>query len=352
MSDSPSPMRHSNVFSLPQSPFQPVLPALPDLRFFPPSRQKYTPVPESKEPLKFEPVDVEETIAEETEPSSQDVSGTVKEDPIEDIKTLSFQGDDHFQSSTPLTHVRLSVREIFGRILVWCVIATFAYAIWNYKLESASIGFCDQGSNTNKALDAIKARRTAATICNRERLPTVDRPSSDNSFKNVTEPCPLPPLLPLPVPSSCTPCPEHASCAQHSVTCDPGYLLKPHLLLSFLPVLPSQSSLTTQFVPHLSDFFLKGISTLFDGLVGNVAFPPRCVEDPRRKRHIGNLGKAIEARLAKERGRRVCRGDSVDPSDPDNSPEQAVKWGVEIGKLKTDFKKTANVSQYLDEVHV
>jgi len=118
--------------------------------------------------------------------------------------------------------------------------------------------------------------------------------------------------------------------------------LKPPLLLSFLPVVPSQTSLTPQFAPHLSETFFKGLSAVFDGFFGSVAFPPRCVEDPRRKKHIGNLGKAIEARLAKERGRRICRGDRTDPSEPEESPEQATKWGVEIGRLKAEFKKTAN----------
>jgi hypothetical protein len=336
------------MVSPPQSPFQPVLPALPDLKFLGPSRSKFTPVPEFKpiEPVKREPefIHIEETIAEETEPSSQEAPAAVKED-VDDAVSSAFEEDNLPQLSSPLAQERLSVRQKLVRLLVWGLIATSAFATWNYKVESASIGFCDRGSNTNKVLNMIKTRRAAAIICNREGQPTVERPSLDDPSTNLTEACPLPPLLPLPVPSSCTPCPEHASCTQHSVTCDTGYLLKPHLLLSVVPVLPSQTSLTTRFAPHLYEFLLKGVSTLCDGLFGSIAFPPRCVEDPRRKRHIGNLGKAIEARLAKERGRRVCRGDRIDPSEPEESPEQAVKWGVEIGKLKTDFKKTANVSQ-------
>jgi len=352
MSDSPSPLRKFNALvSPPQSPFQPVL-ALPDLKLRLSSRSRFTPVPEFKpiEPVKRDPVDstlVEETIVEETEPSSQEVPSSVKEDLIDHVPSLDFQGDEISQLSAPLAQVRLSAKQIVTRVLVWCVIATSAFATWNYKMESASIGFCDRGASSNQALDAIKARRAAAFICNREGHATVDRPSQDDLSTNLTEPCPLPPLLPLPAPSSCTPCPEHASCTQHNVTCDTGYLLKPHLLLSFMPVLPSQTTLTTQFAPHVSEAFFKGAASIFDGLFGSIAFPPRCVEDPRRKKHIGNLGKAIEARLGKERGRRVCRGDRVDPSELDGSPEQAMKWGVQISKLKTDFKNTANVGHSL-----
>ena len=352
MSDSPSPLRQPKALvSPPQSPFQPIL-ALPDLKLRPSSRARFTPVPEFRpnDPVKREPVAVEDTIAEETEPSSQEVPSFVKEDQIELVPSLAFQGDDISQLSAPLAQVRLSTKQIISRVLVWCLIATSAYATWNYKVESASIGFCDRGGNTNQALDAIRAMRAAAIICDHEGHLTVEGPSLDDPSTNLTKPCPLPPLLPIPAPSSCTPCPEHASCTQHSVACDTGYLLKPHLLLSFMPVLPSQTSLTTQFTPQLGEFFLKGVSAIFDGLFGSIALPPRCVEDPRRKRHIGNLGKAIEARLAKERGRRVCRGDRVDPSELDGSPDQAVKWGVEIGKLKTDFKETANVSQFLIDI--
>jgi len=64
------------------------------------------------------------------------------------------------------------------------------------------------------------------------------------------------------------------------------------------------------------------------------------VEDPKRKRHIGNLGKAIEVTLAKERGRRVCSGDRVNASVAEDSPEEAKKWGIELSELKEGFKKT------------
>lgn len=158
--------------------------------------------------------------------------------------------------------------------------------------------------------------------------------------------CPLPPLFPLPHPVSCTPCPDHATCTQSSVTCDSGYLLKPHILLSFVPVSPSDSSLATAHAPHLGKSFLQAFSSLTSGFpgFGSVGLPPRCLEDPQRKRNIGALGKAIESMLGKERGRRICHGERVNATEPQTGPEAAVKWGVEVDKLRKLFRESATVS--------
>lgn len=294
------------------------------------------------EPLKREPDDsvhIDDTITEVTEPSQE--SAEVKKEDDQTEEDLSIVITDESTTSSEL--YQLSARQVLARIVAWVLIAAFAYAIWSFKVESASIGFCERGKNTNQALQTILERRLAAATCNKEGRPFLYNSSLPDGA--TEEPCPLPPLIPF-EPSSCAPCPEHASCSQQSVTCDTGYLLKPNIFLSFIPVLSSQSDLTTQYAPHLSKIFFRGVSYLTDGLplFGSVGFPPRCTEDPKRKRNIGNLGKAIEARLAKERGRRVCRGDRPDPSHADDSIKSAIKWGVEIGKLKDDFKKTANVS--------
>jgi len=69
-----------------------------------------------------------------------------------------------------------------------------------------------------------------------------------------------------------------------------------------------------------------------------VALPPRCVEDPKRKRHIGVVGKAVESLLANERGRRVCAG--VGFNEPvGTEAEEARKWGIDVDTLKENLKK-------------
>lgn len=347
LSEPSSPVRPLNNPSMspPEAPFQPILPSFSEFKLPHSTRSRFTPVLEFKpiEPVKNsdDVMHIEETIAEETEPSSQEVKS---EEELVDEQVWTPAATN----LAPAEVYRPSAGRVVIRILVWCMIVSSAYATWNYKVESSSIGFCERGSNTSQALEALLAKRAAASACIREGYSIHQSSSANKSSPDITEEnCPLAPLIPLPEPSSCTPCPDHASCSQHSVICDTGYLLKPNFLLSFIPVLPSQSSLTTQYAPHISDFFFNGISTICNGLplFGSVALPPRCVEDPKRKRHIGNLGNAIEAMLAKERGRRVCHGDRSNLSQSEDSIKDAIKWGIEIGKLKDDFKKTANVSE-------
>jgi hypothetical protein len=114
--------------------------------------------------------------------------------------------------------------------------------------------------------------------------------------------------------------------------CDQGFLLKPHPLA---------------VIPYLSD--------IADGLpgLGPIAFPPSCVEDPRRKWKIGQLGKAIDSVLAAERGRRLCMG--IDPNKPMDGGD-AKRWGYEIQKLKEklkdDMKRKAPVSCVGQALHL
>jgi len=159
----------------------------------------------------------------------------------------------------------------------------------------------------------------------------------------ITDPCLLRPLVSLPRPKSCTPCPEHASCGQFEVFCDSGYLIKPNILLSFIPVKPSSSELSTKHASHFAELFFQAVSAVTDGLpgFGSVGLPPRCAEDPQRRRNIGSLGKAIESTLAKERGRRVCLGNN---SDDNISQEDAMRWGVEVESLKEVFRKKTTPS--------
>jgi len=89
---------------------------------------------------------------------------------------------------------------------------------------------------------------------------------------------------------------------------------------------------------------LTVLSTLLDGLPGlsPVALPPKCIEDPRRKKHIGALGKAIEAVLGQERGKRVCAGEV--PILREFEGGEAKRWGLEMGALKELMKQKTAVS--------
>lgn len=217
----------------------------------------------------------------------------------------------------------------------------------NYKNESAAIGFCDTGSNTSVALQNLIDKREAVDLCNRENRTTLlpPAPKSDQGENTPsTEPCPLPPLIPFPHPNSCTPCPESATCSQYSILCDTGYLLRPHPLFFYLPPSPSPSQPTSS---SLVDLIWKVISLSTDGLpgFGSIAFPPRCVEDPKRKRHIGSLGKAVEAVLGQERGKRLCQGGKhLKEAIPTDEGGDAKKWGVEVEKLRAIMKGKTSVS--------
>jgi hypothetical protein len=244
----------------------------------------------------------------------------------------------HIQRHSLADSDRLNALQIFARGIIWLFILFTVYSAFQYKLESSAIGFCDTGSNTSWALQELLAKRLAIDECIGEtagHTPEVEQGT-------ISDPCPLRPLVSLPHPKSCTPCPEHASCGQFEVFCDPGYLIKPNILLSFIPVKPSSSELSTKHASHFAELFFQAVSAVTDGLpgLGSVGLPPRCAEDPQRRRNIGSLGKAIESTLAKERGRRVCLGNN---SDDNISQEDAIRWGVEVESLKEVFRKKTTV---------
>ncbi|KAI0341703.1 hypothetical protein BDW22DRAFT_1429817 [Trametopsis cervina] len=248
-------------------------------------------------------------------------------------------------------------------------------SLYNYKTESAPIGFCETGTKSNEVLEVLRTRRAAVNECNRENRtllwagfqadntqsvlspsPTPTAGGSEDSQLVQSELCPPMPLLPIPPPNECAPCPANAQCTSKSVTCDTGYLLQPHPLLFFLSLPTAQpsrevNSHNTYIVPEhepvgssgdksLTQLAYTGLSLALDGIpgLGPVAFPPRCVEDPRRKRHIGAVGKGVEAMLAAERGRRVCAGVGW-KEQPGTQAEEAKKWGVEVEALKSALKQ-------------
>jgi hypothetical protein len=224
---------------------------------------------------------------------------------------------------------------VIASLLVYLVVGP-------YKAQSAALGYCDTDSNTNDMLERLRTRNAAIEACNRD-----NRTSLYLSTPGVEEePCPAPPLLPF-IPDECTPCPEHATCTPNSVSCEHGFLLRPHPLLAFIS-LPSSNTLSphSQLSPS-ANAVLKFIATALDGMpsVGPVALPPRCIEDPKRKRHIGVLGKAIEAVLGLEHGKRLCAGDV--PPIQDTEGGEARRWGMHLDSLREAMKAKTAVSCYL-----
>ncbi|KAF9464663.1 Man1-Src1p-C-terminal domain-containing protein [Collybia nuda] len=287
------------------------------------------------QPLVQSEVINEVTENEEEEESQRDQTTAFSPRIVEDGK-----------ATTPRIRHSLSPEEpkpttFIVRLFYLMVAIGFSIAILNFKFESSPIGYCDTGVNTNNALEQLRNRRSAIEACNRENRtllylpPRASNIKGENGDANMT-PCPLPSLLPLPYPDSCTPCPEHGKCAQYSVTCDVGYLLRPPPILFFLPAVASTRNISLSSSLTLSQFSWKVLSTIFDGLpgLGSVALSPRCTEDPRRKRNIGVLGKAIEAYLGQERGRRLCTGGKTSEAVPDAAGGEAKRWGVAVKDLR------------------
>lgn len=239
---------------------------------------------------------------------------------------------------------RSSSTPFFFRALSWLTTIGLLAFVVDYKLESSPIGYCDPGKDTNRALEELRSRRVAIEACNRENR-TLLWSADDIGYEDVT-PCPVGPIFPLPHPNTCTPCPEHGQCTQHSVACDKGYLLRPHPLLFFLPPNPSPSRSSLSLASSPGEMAWTVVSTLTDGLpgLGSVGLPPRCVEDPKRKRNIGVLGKAISSLLGEERGRLVCAGEHGDGPVKEEDGGEARQWGFELGDLKENMRKKTSVS--------
>jgi hypothetical protein len=360
-----SPLKAEGIIhSPPQSPFRPPIVPLAykfSPPFSPPVKTRFPPI---RELSPFEPVELEPEaphLEVHDEQQSDEISqdelvieakqeeyNKDKESEIDEALSRLISENASIDEPIPTGESVQSTTQLFGRIVIWLLIVAATYTLFSYKMESSAIGYCDRGTNTSHTLETILAQRSAFEACTKEGRPFL--PSSVNNSSNaevdkMDESCPLPPLLPMPHPDSCTPCPDHATCDQFSVTCDSGYLLKPNLLLSFIPVSPSQSTLATSHAPGLGKAILQAFSSATSGLpgFGSVGLPPRCVEDPQRKRHIGALGKAIESMLGRERGRRVCHGERVNAAEPPVGPGAAVKWGVELNKLKEAFRQSASV---------
>ncbi|KAG8879542.1 inner nuclear membrane protein enriched at telomere/subtelomere region [Tulasnella sp. 332] len=192
-------------------------------------------------------------------------------------------------------------------------------AFRSYKHDSAYIGYCDAGSNTNLRVLELQAtrnhRRNAADVCvNKFSL-------ADGVNNELCNPLSVHPMNPF-EPEECTTCPTRAICTPDSVICQPPFILKPHWVSKNIP----------------------GISRLLDGmpLLGSVAFPPTCVEDREKLRRIGGLVKGMENWLAVERGRKICSGVKVVPGVGGG---EAKAFGLEVEALRVSATKSTNRSE-------
>jgi hypothetical protein len=267
--------------------------------------------------------------------------------------------DEVVSSLPPISSLAQEPRRtpVILRLLYALIMLSAFGATVFFKNESAPIGYCDKGRDTNKALEQLKAKWSAIEGCNKDKRTLLDLPALlkdslvGNEDPKATRCSPLS-LIPLPHPTSCTPCPEHATCTQHSVKCDTGHLLRPHQLLFFLPPPPSTLSNTTlvplQFSAP-SELVWKIISEVTNGLpgLGSVGLAPRCLEDPKRKRNIGVLGKVVENILAQERGRRLCAGGMDNEIVTDKNGGEAKRWGIDVEKLREQLKHKISVRKWI-----
>ncbi|KAF4614692.1 hypothetical protein D9613_003028 [Agrocybe pediades] len=356
-----SPLRPANLpdniaRSPPQSPFRPSLPPIPKFEFSPPIKspttaiREFSPVVHPKvESSKSHLQEIPEVQSQEDEKAASTAG-----DPAKSVEVVELEKDGTGQTDDAVSQLSSEdmivtempaapeiSRPLAGavRLSFWAVIAALMFSVYNYKAESSSIGFCDRGTNTSRVLDSILSARIAKEECQKRAFLLQNSTEPLQEVEQFVEDCGLPPLVPKPRPTTCTPCPDHASCDHFGVTCDSGYLLKPNILLSFVPVSPSRTTLTTTHLPQLSEGFFTAVSAVVDGLplFGSIGLPPRCVEDPQRKKHIGALGKSIESRLTKERGQRICRGD-ISKAPPSEDLEEAIRWGIEESQLREFYR--------------
>lgn len=221
-------------------------------------------------------------------------------------------------------HVEPSKRTITGTLgqLFLALLAVLALTTGGiYKTESAAIGFCDAGLETNSILSNLRTQREFTHVCNARLIADGPDPDSDDPHSRFVDGvvCPLESLLPVPPPDSCTPCPKRATCDRSTVTCNGAFILQPHPIVKYIP----------------------GVEKILGGLpgFGSVAFPPQCVEDRRWLKQVGMLEKALESWLAKAKGDKICKGLAKSVSDGGD----AKAWGVPIDQLRVVAKNALTV---------
>lgn len=250
--------------------------------------------------------------------------------------------DDSVDQSRQLSLRKRSSWHLLTPFYAICLLVGLTVVI-NFKIESEFIGYCDAGSNTSRTLELFQVDLSAKQVCmrNNQTIPNFLSAVIDGITLEDGTPCPPLSLIPLPHPSACTPCPDYATCTSHTATCNSGYVLRPHPVLAVLSPFGTAPPGPVEAVWN----FISKVTNGLPGL-GPIALPPRCIEDPKRKRNIGALGKAIEALLGQERGRRLCAGGPpVQSVVPDGEGGEAKKWGLDIELLRETMKQKTAVGR-------
>lgn len=297
------------------------------------ARQRYPPVLSKKD---------EEISDQEDEFTPADTTNDFV-DYIDDEEEAWNDGDSDEHASVALSLIQpsrpASTTSWITRLILIVLSIPVTLVAYVYKTDSAFIGYCDTGSDTNPALEKVRAHWQAVEQCNRDNstfLYRVDNiPASTGGLIGENIPCPPPALASFLHPHSCTPCPDHASCANKRATCDAGYLLRPHPFLAILePLRPALGSNTIDRVQ-------TSVTSMADGMpgLGSVALPARCMQDPQRKKLVGALGQALDKQLAQERGVRLCAG--VTSPKGESLGSEAKRWGIELDTLRQKMRPDA-----------
>lgn len=291
------------------------------------------------------PASIEEDEIEYDEP---DV-----EDDIEDVGVESENGADSgntemvpISKAKGATAVKSSLWVASQRIFLFLLVLYFLDLDIEYKKTSAEIGYCDPGKETNAVLEHLRENRLSIEACSTANITQLFSASGDLIS------CLSSQGISLPIPDTCTPCPEHGSCKGRNISCDTGYVLRSHSIFFNLPTVGDRSNVTLSSSSPIEGIW-KIISIFLDGQpgLGSVAFPPSCIRDPSRQKKIGLLGKGISAILGQERGKRVCSG-----MTPDNLTEKeggdARRWGFDLEALKASMREDAAVCSFYNQYFI
>ncbi|KAF8319370.1 hypothetical protein DL93DRAFT_2053738 [Clavulina sp. PMI_390] len=204
----------------------------------------------------------------------------------------------------------------FSRFFVALFVVLSLTQLGLYRRESRAIGYCDAGSDSNSFLDEKRADRAAAQVCNARLLASGPDEGQDPHSRIVDGvACELEPLIPLPQPDVCTPCPKRATCEGRIALCSGAFIPQPHPIVKYSSI----------------------AETIFGGMpgFGPVAFPIACVEDGRYRKQVGKVANNIEEWLAKGKGQMICDG-RIKPGVGGDSKDggDAKAWGSTIDHLK------------------